>query len=315
MIAKMKRLAWQIGFILHRWDYAYVLPTLARLPLSLGFWLARGRGICRSALGIDWRSMALGFRHIAKQSTVGLKILQPDANPSQINQWRRQRFITEGQDEFDAQLIAQRRVLDLNCSFTPKNWQSTITQTNRGILFLTLHYDSFYLGSLFLAKTGIPVNIMSSAITHHPKVDKAVQHHFVQKYRGSEPYLNGGQVLDMELGLRPFYRILEAKQILMMLGDAPVLPNGTKNVIPFLGGPRLIAGGPLRLAIKTNSLIGAYICHCEGPGRYSMQIHEPKEASLQTIESIYQFFSTIILQDPGKWWAVDLLPQMPIVES
>ncbi|MEG1455096.1 MAG: hypothetical protein RSC66_05925, partial [Comamonas sp.] len=84
-------------------------------------------------------------------------------------------------------------------------------------------------------------------------MDEAVQRHFHAKYRGLEQYLNGGKVMNMEEGLRPFYDMLKRRESLVVLADAPVLPNGAAMTVRFLGAPRKIAGGGLRLAQRTDS--------------------------------------------------------------
>jgi lauroyl/myristoyl acyltransferase len=60
----------------------------------------------------------------------------------------------------------------------------------------------------------------------------------------------------MENGLRPFYRMLAAKETLVVLGDAPKLPHGAAMTVGFLGGQRELAGGALRLAQRSGSDLG-----------------------------------------------------------
>ncbi|MBK9237097.1 MAG: methyltransferase domain-containing protein [Rhodoferax sp.] len=106
----------------------------------------------------------------------------------------------------------------LNCAFEPSGAALVGHQRNRGLVLLTPHFDSFFLGVAFLARNGAKVNLMSSAVTQQPGVDAAVTRHFSSKYRGLENYLNGGRVLDMETGLRQFYRLLERGETLVVLG-------------------------------------------------------------------------------------------------
>jgi lauroyl/myristoyl acyltransferase len=312
MKQKLRKIAWQVLAKLHHADFAWLLPSLATLPFALGNPLAKMRGRMNALLGRDWRSMALGFRHIRHQTTVGLKQIFPSESAEQIHRWQVKRFVAEAQDEYDAQLVAHQRVDALACTITPVDWSSLTNPKDGGVLMLTPHYESFFLGVAFLARTGKKINLMSSTVTHDPRVDLAVQNHFTNKYRGLEHYLNGGKVVDMELGMRPFYRMLNAQETLVMLADAPVLPNGAGVAVDFLGQRRTIAGGALRLATKTHSAIGAYVCQCTGPGQYEMQIYPPTPLNgLEDIDPIYQFFSKTIMKNPGGWWAVDLLPHMP----
>lgn len=309
----MKVLIWRWVRVVHHADYAWFLPFIARLPLRLAYGLSALRGWINALGGRDWRSVALGFRHIRRQSLLGYELLPLAATTEARQRWCRQRFATEARDEFEAQWMAARRFDELQCEFVPAELALFAQHQQRGLILLTLHFDSFYLGSAFIARaTGRVINSMSSAVSQDPRVDPAVTRHFEHKYRSLEPYVNGGKVLDMEVGLRPFYRMLERAETLIVLGDAPVLPNGAAMTVNFLGAKRLIAGGALRLAERTDSDLGAYICRYLSPGRYEVSLCPIGPAKdPETLARIYQFFNTHILSQPGLWLAADLLPNMP----
>lgn len=311
MHGKLKKLLWTCLYQLHRFDFLVVLPVLGRLPLWMAHPIARYRGYFNARLGKDWRSMAIGSRHTYHQTLSAYKLIAPNATDPLKRAWRAQRYIAEAQDEYDARLLDQHRLSELSCAVTPSNWYEVSAASKSGLLMLTPHYESFVIGIAFLAQAGLKVNAMSSAVTQDPRVDLSVQAHFDKKYRGLEHYLNGGQVLDMELGMRPFYTMLESGQTLVMLADAPVLPNGAATEVNFLGQPRIIAGGALRLANKTHSAIGGFICQSISASHYQMQIHLPTlEADTSSLNAIYQFFSEAIYRNPGGWWAADLLHHM-----
>jgi lauroyl/myristoyl acyltransferase len=182
-------------------------------------------------------------------------------------------------------------------------------------VLLTPHYESFCLGIAFLGRTGGVVNSMSSSVTQDPRVDPAVRRHFDDKYRGLETYLNGGRVIDMESGLRPFYRMLEQHETLVVLADAPVLPGGAAMSVNFLGGRRTLAAGAVRLAQRTGSDLGGFICAPTANGRYELTLCEPGPSNdPATIDRVYSFMSAAIMANPGGWWAADLLPFMPLTE-
>ena len=312
----LKRLLWRLAQLFHRLDFAFFLPLIGQMPLWMGYPLANVRGYINGLTGRDWRSMLLGFRHILSQSKIGLALIYPTADDASIRRWTAQRFQAEGRDEYDARLLIERRLHQLQCPIFPAELANVALNRNSGLVMLTPHYESAIIGIAFLANGGGKVNAMSSAITHDPRVILAVKHHFNQKYRGLESYLNGGQVLDKELGMRPFYNMLSAHETLVVLADAPALPNSANQYIQFLGQQRQIASGALRMAQKTHSQIGGFICRCIGVGRYEMRIFPPGPADdPKTINNIYQFFSKTLMQDPGGWWAVDLLTHMPIAPS
>jgi len=304
---------WHLVRLAHRADFAWFLPFIARLPLPLAYALAGLRGRFNAATGRDWRSLALGSRHIQRQSLAGYALLPGSASAEERVQWCKRRFETEARDELEARLVAAKRLNELSCEFVPAGVEKLCASRPRGLVLLTPHFDSFYLGIAFLAQaTGTRVNSMSSAVTQDPRVDRMVSQHFDRKYRGLEQYLNGGQVLDIEVGLRPFYRMLEDHETLVVLGDAPVLPNGASMTVDFLGTQRVMAGGALRMAQRTNSDLGGYVCRYLGPGRYALEMCPIGPANdPETVARIYRFFSDRILAQPGLWWAADLLPNLP----
>ncbi|HVZ46404.1 MAG TPA: methyltransferase domain-containing protein [Ramlibacter sp.] len=315
----LRRWGWEIARRVHHWDFACVLPALARLPIPLGHWLARVRGELNAMLGRDWRSMALGFRHLRRQCAIAYRELRPDAPPADIEAWTRGRFVAEARDEYESRLAAGGRVDDLECEIAgPGDARQLLAGRSRGLVLVTAHFESFFLGIAFLGRaTGATINSMSSSVTQDPRVDPAVQRHFDDKYRGLERYLNGGKVPDHEkTPPREFYRMLGRGEVLVIIGDAPVLPDGAEMVVPFAGGTRRLAGGALRLARATGSDIGAFVCRHLGGRRYRIEMSAigPAEDP-QTVAACYRFLGDAIEADPGGWWASDLLTAMPLAPA
>jgi lauroyl/myristoyl acyltransferase/2-polyprenyl-3-methyl-5-hydroxy-6-metoxy-1,4-benzoquinol methylase len=299
---------------LHVADFRVVLPWLGRLPKALGEPLSLWRGRWRAALQADWRSVALGRRHVGERSLQAYRDLAPDADDVQRLAWLRRRFATEARDEFEARWVALGRTSDLGCRFAPPDSPATLRARTRGLVLLTAHHESFILGIVFLARSGVPVNAMKSTVTHDPRVARAVSRHFEAKYAGLERHLNGGRLVDIEAGVRPIYRMLERGEVVVVLADAPVLPNGARVEVPFLGASRALAGGAVRIAEKTGSDLGAFVCATSGPRRYTVTMSAIGPArDRATVETAYGFLSDAILRDPGGWWAADLLPDMPPV--
>ncbi len=310
------RLWWRLAKALHRWDYAVLLPLLARLPLRLGMALALWRGRLNALAARDWRSMALGTRHIHRMSLQGAQELARRGliPPSHAAAAARQRFVVEARDEFEARLMWEARWGELACEFDPPDAPARLQHLLRdhGAVLLTPHYDSFYLGIAFLAQaSGCTVHAMASAVPADPRVDTAVTRHFDCKYRGLERGLRGGRVLDMEAGIRPFYRLLQGREALVVLADAPVLPDGAKMAVPFLGAVRELAGGAARLAQHTDSHLAAFVCEHLGGQRYRLRWCDGGAYSPETMAGLYAFMGQAIASEPGRWWAMDLLPNLP----
>lgn len=314
-VARWRRqLLWWAARRAHHFDFAWVLPAFARWPLGLAYRAAHLRGVLNAKAGRDWRSMALGRRHIRSQSLSGYRLLPIAANEKTLSAWCAERFVVEAREEFEARLVGARRVDALTCQFEPGQADAVALGRSRGLVLLTPHFDSFFLGVAFLARSGAKVNLMSSAVTQQPGVDPAVTQHFVEKYRGLENYLNGGKVLDMETGLRPFYRLLKRGETLVVLGDAPVLPDGVAAQVDFLGASRSLAGGALRMAQRTGSDIGAYVCRHLGQHHYALQLGPvgPSDEP-HSLDAVYAFLGAAIEAAPGRWWGADLLVNLPPV--
>lgn len=307
-----RKASWGMVRMLHTLDYAALLPLMARLPLFAGYALSALRGRLNGLGGRDWRSVALGTRHVARQSAAGYRMLFPDASDASLRALVRQRFETESREEFEGRLIMAGRVAQLSCRIYPDEFVRACLQRERGLLLLTPHFDSFMLGIAFLGMAGAKINVMTSAVTNDPRVDPAVSEHFFKKYRGMERMMNGGRMLDREEGVRPFYQMLERGECLVVLADAPVGDGGAAVTPQFLGARRRLAGGALRMARKTGSNLGGFVCRFEGAGRYRVDGGPILDASDPlALDTVYGFLSEEILASPGRWWAADLLSSMP----
>lgn len=314
--AAVRRYAWVLARLVHRADYAALLPAMARWPLRLGYAAALARGWANAALKRDWRSMALGSRHVWRLSLLAAAELRTLGASGDPERWARQRFAVEARDEFEACLMDRRRWPELRCEFHPADAprRMALAARHRGLILLTPHFDSFYLGIALLAQaSGIRVNAMASDVPADPRVDRAVTAHFERKYRGLEQALNGGQVLNIEDGIRPFFRMLQRGDVLVVLADAPVRPGGAAMEVSFLGGSRALAGGAQRLAQHQDAQLGAFVCRHVGGPRYELHWCEPGSArDGQTLDRLYGFMGQAILSEPGRWWAMDMLPNLPM---
>lgn len=306
---------WRLADRFHSADYESVLPVMARLPLHLGYALADVRGKINALVGRDWRSVALRCRHVQHESAKGFQTLFPDADALTLNRLVRRRFETESREEFEAALIAADRANQLRRTIEPDNFLQSCLNRNRGLVLLTPHFDSFALGIVFLGQAGVKVNAMSSSVIFDARVASSVQQHFIKKYRGMERQMNGGRILHQEDGLKPFYRMLENNECLVVLADAPATATSSQSVqarINFLGGRRLLAGGALRIAQNTGSELGGFICRYEGPMNYRVIGSRILDAANPTAaDEVYGFLSGKIMASPQRWWASDLLPMMP----
>lgn len=315
--ARWWRLLWKAQGPEHR----RLLPWLARLPLPLAFALAGLRDRLNSLLRRDWRSMALGNPHVARQSRLALQMMAPQATPGQLDQWVRGRFQTESRCDFEAYLVNQRRVAEMHCTVAQPDTLAQLRQGNgKGLLLLIPHFDSFHLGTAFLgqamAGSQRPIHCMSSAVFEDPRVHKAAQDYINGKYQLIAPYLNGGTVMHLENGLRPFYRALDQGDILLVLADSPPLPNGVTMDVRFLHARRLLAGGAIKMARRYNSDIAGFVCLRTGTGEYRLEFSRILPVNDDgAVDEVYDFLSQRIMDHPERWCAADLLTQMPLAPA
>jgi len=300
---------------LHALDYRSVLPTMAILPLPMGYALARARGWMNCRIKRDWRSVAAGDPHVARLTYAGYRILYPQADEKYIRSLVRERFETESREEYESRLIIAGRVPELSCTIAPVAFLHSCLNRERGLVLLTPHYDSFSLGITFLGKAGVRINAMSMAIVDE-RVALPVRDHFHKKYRAMEKWMNGGKILDLERGLRYFYEILERKECLVILADVPPSPGGAVSTPFFFGMRRLVAGGPQRLAERTGSDMGGFVCRHVSPGCYRIEGGPVLPAvEPNALDVVYAFLEKAIRNAPGRWFAVDSLPKMSPAEG
>ena len=298
-------------------DYAVLLPLIARLPLSIAYKLSGLRGWVNGITKRDWRSVTMGTRHIARQSAVGYRLIEPGYSDSQIKTLVRQRFATESREEFEGQLIAAHKVSQFHCTLGSEEFLASCRNCKQGLVLITPHFDSFILGVVFLGQLGLKINLMSSKGDGSESINRAVVNHFEKKYAHMEAYMNGGLVLPLESGLRPFYKMLERGECLVVMGDVPALNSTASGAAPeFLGARRRLAGGALRLARKTGSNLGSFICRYQSEKHYLLEGSRIVNArEKKSLDIAYQFLSESILASPGRWCSSDNLPKMQIQEG
>lgn len=299
----------------HAADFSLLLPLLARLPLPLAYPLAALRGWLHAKLAIDWRAIAFGV-DLPRLTAASFRQMLPGSPEEEIVSLVRKRYMAQAREEFEAHLVMADRAGGLSCSFLPREEIFTRRKGGRGLVLLTPHFDSFFLGYTFLCRFGLCCNGMSSSVTNDPRVMPEVQRYYFRKYRALEPQMNGGRILDQEKGLKPFYAMLRRGEVLLVLADLPASPAGVAMQADFLGARRVLAGGALRMARQTGSDIGAYVCRHMGKGKYRLEFGPFCSGYDDTaLDSIYSFFSDKILETPGCWWGADLLQALPAVAA
>jgi len=179
----------------------------------------------------------------------------------------------------------------------------------RGQILISVHLDSFCMGMALMGMRGVFVNGIATSQIEDPRVHPAVRSYFQKKY-GSLQHLIQGQVRYHETNMKYFYKVLNKGQLVVIMGDT--LDSNSNEYITFLGKSFRLPMGAWRLAKKTNSLVGGYVCLQTGIGHYHIICFPPREiddrSPKRTLLPIYVFLEEWIRKMPDRWFASDFWP-------
>lgn len=123
--------------------------------------------------------------------------------------------------------------------------------------------------------------------------------------------MNGGKVVHFEKNLRFFYKALERGEVVVILADLPAGSMKTEVIVPFLGGTRRMAPGAWRMAKKTDSALGAFVCLHDAPDSYRVLSYlagyQRPADPVRVMTPLYKFLDQQIRLHPERWWASELL--------
>jgi len=292
-------------------EFTLFLPLIARLPLRLGYRLTAWRGRFNWAFDREWRSISIGQRYIRAATDQAIKQIVPDLPATETGRLTRRRFEGNSREEFEAYLLMQGRVRELNFSVLGLESVQKQLARGRGVVLLTMHFDSFILGMVCLGMSGLVVNVMTSDVVENPLVNGCVRRFFFGKYRSMERYLQGGKAVHVEQNMRFFYQALLNGECVVVLADLPASSEKDHPMwMQFLGRERSFLSGAFRLARSTESALAGFVCQWEGGDKYTVTLSEcvlPEELNEASYHRVYAFLEAAILHKPERWWAADLL--------
>lgn len=298
---------------LARWmhlDYAWLLPTLARLPLQAGQGLAHLRGLLYAAMDYDWRDQALGYPYVRARTRQAMDALSPQTSVARRIYKTALRYLHHSREEWQACLFRRRAMERIQqCSrIDCLDSLQAIHQQGRGVVMVSCHLDSFCLGMVLMGMHGLPVNVINTVMIEDPRIHPTVRRFFQNKYRAMEHRM-GGRMPYYQTEMPYFYDVLKAGQIVVLMGDIPGSKSDCR--IDWLGKPFRLPLGAWHMARQTDSLITAFVCLHEGPGRYRIVMPPPVEIDPQspenTLKPLYAFMEDWIRRYPERWISADLL--------
>jgi len=294
--------------------FRVLLPLAARLPFALGAWIAALRGRRDAQKDRDWRSLSLRHPYVKAATQKAMWELLEEVSPQTVEQTVTQRFVTASLEEWQAHLIMAGRAPQLRMDIEGIDLAELKKQTTLGTVWMTAHFDSVMLGIVHMGLAGVSFNLMTSTVVEDERIPRSIQRYYVQKYAAMARYFNGGRALQAERHLKSFYAGVREGRSAVVLVDAPALKKEEGLLLEFLGKSRYMAPGAVRLAEFTGAPLGAFLCTQVSPDHYRLIVHPPitpgPEGYPAAAQQLYSFMSQHIMQQPGRWWAADLLPTM-----
>lgn len=302
----------KIFYILDCFDFLIFLNILKFLPIGFAEFLSKVRGYCRYALDLDWKSSCFGY-YFMRDATRKAIITLTTSSESDVEKKVIARFIHQSREELEAKLFSLNNTAKWpkKVEYNNLEYLYAIQKQGHGIILLTAHFDSSIAGSIFIGNLGFNVNIFYDEIVFDSRVLRLFRNYFRSKYSAMQSHYNHGIFISRK-NLKTIYNRLKRREVFVWLSDVLNVPG--KIDVLFLNKQYKVSDNALRLAMKTNSYVGAYVTIWEGEGRYKTYLSKPVLPSALTdpeivIRDCYSFLSHHILKSPERWWIADALQE------
>jgi len=290
-------------------DYGLLLPLISRIsPRYAGgaVWL---RGAVNYFFDLEWRNIALRRSYVRHQTYKTMSEIAGGDNVKVFSRLTFMRFIGVSWEEYDAERIAHGRLNHIQWHASGLSELIRINKSGRGVVLMTGHFDSLYIGLTILAQQGLIVNLMSTRTVEHPDVPSAIRKFFLRKIGGMSKLFAPGKVAHFEDGLKFFINALRRGEIVVIACDGPAHIGQNASIVQFLGNEWAMAPGPEFLAKQSNSLVSMYICRRNNIGNYAIEISAPLPVNEGGVQHAFDFLDHHIRLTPDRWWAADLYQQ------
>lgn len=309
-------------------DYGVILPLMACLPLTWASRLADWRGAFNARHARDWAELSVGFAYVGERSAAAFREIFPNASEVQIHNLVVQRYQTVAREELEGWLAIRGRLDEIEMDLAPIQEALAQRAPNRGLVVVMSHFDNLFLGLVGIARSGVPVYLMTSDVVQDAHVHPTLRQFFKAKYQRYQEHLRGGALLPTSSQAREtFYRVLQNGGIVVVVSETPAPRNESKGTwVSWLGKRRKMADSAVRMAMDTGSqIVGMRNKHLK-PGQIAWQwscLMDPKDfqqfdaqvAREMIYAPIFAFLEAGIKAEPGRWWAAHLLGDFMIQDS
>ncbi len=297
--------------LIARFDYGLVLPILAKLHPALAKWPLRLRGLINWAFDLEWRTITLRHGYIRAATLQAMRDIAKLNGAGSPRWWTLRRFVCASREECDALRLQSTDFDRMKWKAQGLNKVVEATRNGQGVVLLTGHFDSLYMGLMVLAKQGVVVNLMSSKIMEDERVPTQIRNLFASKIGAMDQQFAPGRVLHFEDGMKPFIDGLKRGEVLVIACDAPSVTPGRASAVDFLGRRFLMAPGPEFFATKTQALVSFYSCVQQDDLSFEIEcsaLHSLADGGLQ---KAFDCLDMKIRKAPWRWWAADLYRTFP----
>ena len=287
-------------------DYGWLLPWLARLP----HWLARPlvalRGCINYVFDFDWRTLSLGHGYVRPATHNAMaQLVQLAGSRASPRLLTLRRYLCTSREEVDSWRLSRLDYQNLPHRIQGLELLLASQARGQGVVLLTAHVDSLYIGLALLARAGLRIHLMATRITSDPRVPAAITEHYARKTAALNALLAPGQVVTFEDNMRFFIRALRKGDIVVMACDGVSTSTERADPVQFLGGPQLMASGPQFLAKTTQAAIALFSCYQAKDGRFLIDVSEPFNLAQDGLQRAFSTLEGQLLAAPWRWWGAD----------
>lgn len=289
-----------------RLDYGLILPCLARLPRWLARPLTALRGAVNYVFDFDWRTLSLGHGYIREATVDAMRQLtQLTGSGRSARLLTLQRYGCAAREEVDSWRLPHIDFARLPHRITGLEPLLEAQARGQGVVLLTAHFDSLYIGLALLARAGVRAHLMATGITEDPRVPPAITQHFVRKAQALDRLLAPGKVVQFEGNLRFFLRALRQGDAVVIACDGVSTSADRADPVQFLGARHLMATGPQYLAEATGSPLALFSCHEDEHGIFQVNVSAPVALDAGGLQRAFTLLEQQLLKSPWRWWGAD----------
>ncbi len=176
--------------------------------------------------------------------------------------------------------------------------------SGRPVIFYSAHFGRLIMPAMALGALGTRTSCLTADISG-PHLPPEERHFLAFKLRQMQR-LMGGEMIQKSDSLRRLYRVLNRREILIVIVDAPPGRNEAAQEFPFLGGTARLAIGTVRLAQRTGALLVPYFALEEGAGRLGGRVLPAIDPAGQDedtlLRRVFEPVEEQIRSHPEQWW-------------